>query len=87
MVTGIVEQPEAELRLSPNPATDELWVELGGMDSGPLVVTDALGRLVWKRQVNGERNMRLDLSGWASGQYLLSVATTQEKRWWKFVIL
>ncbi len=87
MATGTDEHREAGLRLFPNPARDELWIDLGRMDSGLLLVTDAIGRVIWQDEAKGERSMRLDLAGWAAGQYVLSVVTAKEKHWLKFVVL
>jgi hypothetical protein len=81
-----MDQPlEEELMLAPNPASDAVRVsaELAGAERAELVLTDATGRIVLRREAGltaGTLTETLDLTGLPAGLYTVEVRTA-EGRW------
>ena len=66
---------EKALRLSPNPATDEVKVSCTDYDLKHIRVTDMKGRLVYEAEANGhEQTIRT--TAWAKGTYVIGVTTS-----------
>ena len=69
---------EAEIILSPNPATDHLLIDLGKLDLKNMptkaVVYTVEGRLI-EDFILSESKLQLDISNWLSGIYVLSIST------------
>ncbi len=71
-------EPEYGLRTFPSPASDILTVELFGMESTPVTLTDMTGRVVWRDMVEGRED--IDVSGFAQGVYLLQANASDNLR-------
>lgn len=72
-VTGILDHALAQVRIAPNPAQDQVFLE--GLPTGniELSVHDARGMIVYAAQrVGGERAV-LDVSGMPTGTYIVSL--------------
>lgn len=73
-----------ELELSPNPAGDQVSVQLLGMtEASTLTIIDQLGRTIWAKQLKGqERNVHLNLddSAFQNGNYFISILTASGER-------
>lgn len=64
-----VEVSTVELRLWPNPASDFVQIDLEA-EAGTVSISDALGREVWKKEVEaGRENLRIGVKDWAPGLY------------------
>jgi N-acetylneuraminic acid mutarotase len=61
------------LGIFPNPATDRLWIQPPAGSSGTANITllDATGRLVFERNTAGGALQEMDLTGVASGTYMV----------------
>ena len=75
-------EPEAftinELRVSPNPASETLNIELvGGIIEGNLLVTDAMGQTII--QTSALSNQTLFVADWPKGIYFLKWANLAAK--------
>ena len=55
----------------PNPASDKIWIRVTGVPSAEIELNDALGRLILKREVEGETV--LETSDLPSGIYTIRV--------------
>lgn len=59
----------------PNPASDQLKVQLNGLEAGTVQLIDAIGRTVWMEQVPaGEQVRTVDVSTFAKGSYMLKAS-------------
>jgi hypothetical protein len=66
-----------EISFYPNPAEDEIFVEINNeMEMPELLIFDALGRIVKKTMLIGRKNKIL-ISGLASGTYLMIVSNRE----------
>jgi len=65
--------PEAELRIYPNPASDHLMVEIqkGGNHLYDIGIFALNGHAVYQGQMHGKENRRISLVGIPAGQYLI----------------
>jgi hypothetical protein len=61
------------MRAYPNPARDNLFVDLSGSKGGMLSLFDITGRVVWQAQSISDRRLEIPLSGLPRGLYLLQV--------------
>ena len=71
---GENEMAGTTLRIYPNPASDMLVIKSSG-EIGNVAVFSISGAEVCNEQVSGNE-FRLDVSGYASGVYVVKVATT-----------
>lgn len=64
-----------EFQLYPNPATDQLLVQLlaGVSTAEAIEVYDLTGRLQLEQPINGQQNIKLDISRFPAGLYLVKV--------------
>jgi hypothetical protein len=68
--------PPAEsgaIRLTPNPATNVITASWEQIDIESLRVYNAMGKLVHQEQVHGSKSISLEISGWASGIYMIEL--------------
>ncbi len=68
----------AGMTLAPNPATDEVRLEIPAGGASALQVTDAAGRLLLREPLaglSGPQRHRFSVRGWPRGMYFVSVAT------------
>jgi hypothetical protein len=84
-------QNEPEFSFSPNPASDEVIIEIPQHNTGDgkLFVYDQLGKLILLRQLQPEEDFiqfRLDENVFASGIYYVSLVTNGEIQTKRFVI-
>lgn len=71
IVVGVEELPFSNLIVYPNPTSGQLNIELGYKAFNTIVsVTDLLGKQVYHKQLNGQREHLLDIDG-PQGIYLL----------------
>jgi type IX secretion system substrate protein len=69
--------PSKDIALFPNPAVDNLTIDLGPHFPNGIITIDVLdinGRMIVQKQTTGERKLRLDISSFKSGMYFLNVA-------------
>ncbi len=81
---------QGEWRLFPNPASEWLRVQLSGFEAGhySLVLTDAIGRIVWVRPLLLEQipaEMAIDINDLPSGMYSLQLTNGYGRTALKFV--
>jgi hypothetical protein len=80
---GIAEQPSATIGIFPSPATTVLYVDAPSKLTGrSATVTDLSGKVVARPVLE---HGALDVSGLASGIYLLKVETTAGSKIAKFI--
>ena len=78
ILVSTVAIPEADLRVYPNPARTELYVELPTDGTWTLRLTDVLGRS--RQQRTTGRRVRLEVGHLAAGSYLLQAANETTAR-------
>ena len=87
---GGPEEPESLIRVYPNPATDEVWVEFLEMfaDGVQLELFDTGGRLVYRQEFPPYQTLiRLNPGHIPEGVYFLHVTAGNAKTTAKIVIL
>lgn len=75
LLNQIEETAEITFNLYPNPATEAVQIQLKQQEDVEVLVTDVLGREVYRKIPRSAQNykMELDVSGWPNGVYLVSV--------------
>ncbi len=74
VITGLELPSENMLTLYPNPVADELVINLNGFDVDKLVnvaIMDVMGRTLSQSSALGEEVIRVKVSGYHTGQYLV----------------
>jgi hypothetical protein len=74
--TNVARYLEGEISVYPNPVSDILSVNVGGITHGEIRLYDIAGRLQMERTINSKVN-RFDISQYPSGPYILKVRTDQ----------
>ncbi len=77
IVTGDVTKAEAEMNLFPNPVKEKLTLTLNGFEVGKAVeigMFDLTGRSLSKLTGVGGSDITIDVSGYATGKYLLQAS-------------
>ncbi len=74
-MVNIDENNKTTFNLYPNPATETVQIQLKQQEEVEVIVTDVLGREVYREIPRSTRNdtMQFDVSGWPNGIYLVSV--------------
>ena len=66
------------ISLSPNPATDNVTVQLGSAETGSVRIVDALGNVVYNEQIaNGTKS--IDVSNFKNGVYFVIIDPSDAK--------
>ena len=76
---------EEDIRIYPNPASDELHVLLDQKTTGSIKLFDLTGALIKSQEINGADNV-LAIKGVAAGMYVLQVESPRGKNLKKIVI-
>jgi hypothetical protein len=82
--TGIKENAEADISVSPNPSRDEFVVTTAAGKTETLTVFDSFGKLILQDQLNNGKKL-IESKSWAPGMYLLRF-TDGEKTFTKKLI-
>lgn len=72
IVTSVKEEQAAQVRLHPNPAMDEVTIDIGDGAGGQVEIVDAAGRSVLSVLASG-RTVRADVGGLSPGCYVVRV--------------
>jgi hypothetical protein len=77
---GIEEQSNEQVRLFPNPANDEVWVDLGFLrgENIDVDVFDMSGQKVCQAQWKNDRVRNLNIHDLSSGYYMIVLRTKEE---------
>ena len=80
LITAIDESLSANITISPNPATDHVYVSLNNMSAASYEVRvyDATGMLQYENTFEQAKST-IDISNFASGLYLMNIITPQGK--------
>lgn len=81
-VQGLPGGSALRLLASPNPASSHINIQLitPPRQESRLWVTDVSGRKVFDQSIGDEKNIRLDVSGWPRGSYVLSLGSGEAKK-------
>jgi len=71
-------QKYRDVKIYPNPAREQVTLEVSEKDNREVVITDFLGRLSYKASFSGK--MLLPLYGWQRGVYSVQVTTAEGYR-------
>jgi hypothetical protein len=84
---GIIESGvNSDLFIYPNPATDELVIEGIKDESANVSLTDLSGRLIYSGMIYSKGgNIKLMVSEFKSGLYLLQLTTSAERQTFKII--
>ncbi|KAF5422965.1 MAG: hypothetical protein C5S45_01605 [Candidatus Methanocomedens sp.] len=72
--TNVEEYLQREVSVYPNPATDMLNINVGGVREGEIQIIDITGKVHLERTVTSKVN-RFDVSGYSPGLYIMKVRT------------
>jgi type IX secretion system substrate protein len=64
------------LKVYPNPASDFAEIRLQGNTFGKVSITSMDGKLIFEKAVNRESSIKVDISGYINGLYIVTVETT-----------
>lgn len=81
VITSVEPEASNPLTLFPNPAIDELMIDLSGFDKNACVqilITDLSGHVLYRISVDSKQKVHLDVSHFSSGPY--AVMMTQDGR-------
>jgi Secretion system C-terminal sorting domain/Kazal-type serine protease inhibitor domain len=70
---SIFDIQKGQIKLFPNPANDELWIEMNGIGKGQIEIHDVRGKLISTTKGNGSDKVRVDIQLLESGMYLITV--------------
>lgn len=73
---SILDAANTEIATSvyPNPANDMVKIELNS-DISNLIIYDFVGRVVFQKVINGEKNIQVNVSNYCSGAYIIKLIT------------
>lgn len=74
--TNIKRYMKREISIYPNPASDVLHVNVGGIQEGEIQLLDMTGRLFLDHELNSKVST-FDVSDYAAGSYILRVSTDE----------
>ncbi len=83
---GLRETNQQQLKVYPNPASDQLMIELPYTGMDELVVTDIIGRTVLSKDIGSGQLISLNLNSLESGIYHLVVRKGKDYFYAKFVV-
>jgi len=69
-----VANTEISTSVYPNPANDMVKIELDS-DISNLIIYDFVGKVVFEKVINGERNIQVNVSNYCSGAYIVKIIT------------
>jgi hypothetical protein len=72
-------------RCYPNPAVNAIYLDGAGVKPDWVRISDVAGRIVPFKQESAQGQLRIDLSGLASGEYLLQVCSGEKISVMKFI--
>lgn len=79
LVDGISETGRAQLAVYPNPANEQLYVQLPQLSNATLIVMNLDGREVLSQTIQNEKQTTLSLNTLAPGIYLLRVTAGEQR--------
>ena len=85
MTTGIGLEDIDEIKVYPNPATDQLTIESANPTEVDYEIYSMSGRSISQDQIPGRGLQQIDLSRLENGLYLLCLRTPSGEQWLKFV--
>ena len=69
------------LKIIPNPAADQTEILLNRPETGRLTIHDSTGRTVYHKEVStGDKSIRVNISGFINGNYLVNFVSRQGAR-------
>lgn len=91
MNTASIEENEAlniSMTIAPNPATNQFTIDYKLMDGqdGEVVITDALGKLVFTQSIVGENTLIVSSSEFANGMYFVTLKSRKITKMERLVI-
>jgi hypothetical protein len=81
--------PDAGYKIYPNPVHDILNIDLAGSEQSATIRLFTANGILVKTIVTGahEKNLRVDISGFVSGVYIMNIINGKETKFFKFVKL
>lgn len=70
---------EGDLSVYPNPTTENLFLNLPSVSTGEIYMYGTSGQVVFKREINTEKNIQFSVRDLPVGIYILSVITEKYK--------
>lgn len=68
-----VKKKDPKILLFPNPSSDAVYIYSEDIENAEIFITDIHGRMVSQKQNMGILNTRIDVSGMASGTYIIQI--------------
>lgn len=91
MNTASIEENDAlnnSMSIAPNPATDQFAINYKLVDGqdGKVVITDALGKVVYVQNIQGQNTLIVNSNGFANGMYFVTLSSRKITKMKRLVI-
>lgn len=86
---SVVPSLQLPLQISPNPARDQVqlsWSRSKKSEALDLCVFDLCGRMMWHQRMEGQTQVKLELSTWPRGLYFLQLKSARGSSFQRFVL-
>jgi len=80
------EVKDQSLKVYPNPATDKLWVEIPEPGMEDLIISDIMGRILLRKQINAENLVGVNLDSVDKGIYIVTLSNNNKQYRTRFIV-
>jgi O-glycosyl hydrolase len=80
------EVEDQSLNVYPNPATEKLWVEIPEPGMEDLIITDIMGRILLRKQINTEGLVGVNLDSFSKGIYIIILSNNNKQYRTRFIV-
>jgi hypothetical protein len=89
LITATEIDIHAELKIFPNPVTDDFSIEVPAMNSGNLQILDVNGKIIYGKTLDNSTSQTITIpsAGWSNGIYFITKTNGQRKFFGKIVKL
>jgi hypothetical protein len=89
LITATEIDIHAELKIFPNPVTDDFSIEVPAMNSGNLQILDVNGKIIYGKTLDNSTSQTITIpsAGWSNGIYFITMTNGQRKFFGKIVKL
>ncbi len=80
------EAEDLSLNVYPNPATEKLWVEIPEPGMEDIIITDIMGRILLRKQINTEPLVDVNLDSFSKGIYIITLSSSNKQYRTRFIV-
>jgi hypothetical protein len=78
VISGIAHTDPIRLLMYPNPANDQVLIQVEGMADMPIQIMDMYGRIVYEASINATK-YSIQTASWSNGTYIVQCGAKKEK--------